>query len=262
VLSELPEEWDECLNRWSRWNQGKKSLHNGVRVPVPSEEVLLYQSMLGSWPFEEEGVSEFRLRLKAYVCKAAREAKIHTNWIDPDAEHEAALESFVDAILDTSARNRFLTDFLHFQQKIAFHGAMNSLAQLVLKIASPGLPDFYQGSELWDFSMVDPDNRRPVDYQKRVRLLDELKGEGSRDRIALVSALVDQWRDGRIKLFVTRTALEIRRANADLFAEGDYLPIGAKGRVKDNVCAFGRRKSGRWVLAVVPRLSTQLEAVS
>ena len=146
-------------------------------MPDPNEEMLLYQTMVGAWPLAEEEKAGFKARLKAYTIKAAREAKVHTRWIATNHDHEAALLAFVDAILEPGADNQFLRDFQQFQEQVAYYGALNSLAQVVLKIAAPGVPDFYQGTETWDFSLVDPDNRRPVDYRKRLALFKELKSQ-------------------------------------------------------------------------------------
>jgi len=254
VLSELPGTWARCLGRWSRLNRGKKGLVNGQSVPDPNDEVLFYQSLLGAWPLQEEGVPEFRQRLKAYMIKAVREAKVHTSWLYPDEAYENALASFVDACLDTSRPNEFLDDFLGFQQRVAYHGALNSLAQVLLKITSPGIPDLYQGTELWDFSLVDPDNRRPVDFSKRAQMLSGMKRLQASEPPQLVRELLAAWRDGRIKMHVVSRALGFRRAHADLFEAGDYLPLCASGHKAEHVVVFTRRSSDDWILVAVPRL--------
>jgi (1->4)-alpha-D-glucan 1-alpha-D-glucosylmutase len=218
----------------------------------------VYQTLIGAWPLRKNEVAHFKERLKAYVIKAAKEAKVHTSWIDPNPDYEHALVTFVDLIMKASHQNTFLTDFLQFQKKIAFYGAFNALAQVVLKIASPGVPDFYQGTELWDFSLVDPDNRRAVDFKKRIRFLQDLKRRKNKDLLGLVSKLLAGWEDGRIKLFVTSKALNFRRTQSELFLEGDYLPLYASGRRKEQVCAFARRKEIAWTLVAVPRLFPKL----
>jgi (1->4)-alpha-D-glucan 1-alpha-D-glucosylmutase len=258
VLSEISEAWAQCLSRWSRWNQTKKRKIDGKPVPSPNEEILVYQTLIGAWPLRKNEVAHFKERLKAYVIKAAKEAKVHTSWIDPNPDYEHALVTFVDLIMKASHQNTFLTDFLQFQKKIAFYGAFNALAQVVLKIASPGVPDFYQGTELWDFSLVDPDNRRAVDFKKRIRFLQDLKRRKNKDLLGLVSKLLAGWEDGRIKLFVTSKALNFRRTQSELFLEGDYLPLYASGRRKEQVCAFARRKEIAWTLVAVPRLFPKL----
>lgn len=258
VLSEIPQAWSKCLGRWSRWNRAKKRTVNGVSVPNPNEEILLYQAMIGGWPLLKTEVPTFKERLKAYVIKAAKEAKVHTSWIDPNPDYEHALGAFVDVIFKLSKQNRFLADFLKFQKRIAFYGAFNALGQVLLKIGAPGVPDFYQGTELWDFSFVDPDNRRPVDFKKRVRLLEDITRRGTEGLLPFVSELLGRWEDGQIKLFVTRKALESRRKQSTLFLEGDYVPLYASGRRKEHVTAFARRHERSWVVVVVPRLVTKL----
>ena len=260
VLSELPDEWSERLMRWSAWNRDRKREVDGQLVPDANEELLLYQTMIGAWPLNEEEVPAFGERLKAYAVKAAREAKLNTSWLDADEAYERALTEFVEAVLAPSKENRFLPDILSFQKQVAYYGAMNSLAQLVLKIASPGVPDFYQGTELWDFSLVDPDNRRPVDFGKRVRLLEALKEREATDRRLLVRELLARWPDGRIKLYITMRALHARRADAELFLRGDYLPLSASGKAAAHTIAFARRRGKAWALVAVPRLASRLAA--
>ena len=261
VLAELPEEWASCLQRWSRWNQAKKQKVNGRLVPVPSEEILLYQTMLGAWPLEEDELPPLKQRLQAYMRKAAREAKQHTGWIRPNPEHEGALSHFVEAILEGSGANRFLRDFTSFQRKIAHCGALNSLSGLLLKIASPGVPDFYQGTELWNFSLVDPDNRRAVDFQKRAQLLNGLQQKEAYGLASLTRQLLAHWPDGRIKLYLTWKALNFRRAQRELFSEGNYLSLECTGKSKKNVCAFARRYGQAWAVVAVPRMVTRLVGV-
>lgn len=258
VLSELPEMWGACLKRWSRWNHLKRRIVNGEPAPDRKEEILLYQTMLGAWPLQQEEIAGFKERLVAYIMKAAREAKTRTSWLLPNAEYETALRDFVCAILDKSEKDRFLEDFLKYQKLIAFYGAFNALAQTLLKIGSLGVPDFYQGSELWDFSMVDPDNRRPVDFQKHIQLLEDLRRQEAQDLCTLLRSLLASWADGRIKLFVTWKALNFRRAHHELFAKGEYVPLYSEGQKSKNVCGFARRDGNQWALVVVPRLLTKL----
>ncbi|MEJ2671329.1 MAG: malto-oligosyltrehalose synthase [Deltaproteobacteria bacterium] len=258
VLSEMPRQWEECLSRWRTFNQ-KHLLRIGAEpVPDPNEEMLIYQTMVGFWPLAEPDRANLKNRLEAYVIKAAREAKVYTRWIAPDCDHEDALLAFVDAILKPSPDNRFLKDFNQFQAQLAYFGALNSLSQVVLKIASPGIPDFYQGTEIWDFSLVDPDNRRPVNYQKRLALFKELKQKESRARKTLQSRLLQRWQDGAIKLFITSKALNFRRTHPELFLEGEYLPLHGQGKSARHLVAFARRRGENWVLAVTPRLCSQL----
>jgi (1->4)-alpha-D-glucan 1-alpha-D-glucosylmutase len=258
VLAELPDEWAACLGRWSRWNQVKKKVVGNHVAPSPNEEVLLYQTMLGAWPLQAEEVPAFVDRLKTYMVKASREAKIHTDWINPNPAHESALERFVESVLDSTQKNRFLTDLLRFQEKIAYYAAWGGLSQTLLKATSPGLPDFYQGTELWDFNLVDPDNRRPVDFQKRVRMLEFLKEQEPKDLAQVARELVDRWQDGRIKLYLTWKALEFRRLHHTLFQRGDYVSLSAAGKYAENVCAFARRQGSSWIVVAVPRLLSRL----
>ena len=261
VLSEMPEEWERSLKRWNRINAPKRVMAQGRAVPDPNEEVLLYQTLLGAWPLEAEELPAFRHRIGDYMVKAAREAKVHTGWTQPDTLYEDALTTFVDRILDDVGGNDgFLEDFLKTQSRTAYCGAMNSLSQTLLKIGSPGVPDFYQGTELWDFSLVDPDNRRPVDFKKRILLLEDLKRRESRSSKGLIRELLSHWEDGRIKLFLTWKALNFRGKHQALFLEGEYLPLCASGAREGNIVAFARRRSDHWAIVAVPRFTTGIAA--
>jgi len=254
VLSDIPRLWARHVTRWGEWNAAKKRMVNGQPAPDRNDEYMLYQTLIGAWPLDEEEVPGFIERLKGYVQKAAREAKVHTNWLYPNEAYEKAFQAFVDAILEAAEDNVFLKDFLAFQKRIAPAGAVNSLAQTLLKIASPGVPDFYQGTELWDFSLVDPDNRRPVDFARRSALLDELRRREAQDAAALVKDLCANWQDGRIKLYLTYKALNFRRAHAELFQQGEYLGLSGDS----HTCGFARRLGDEWVIAAVPRNTARL----
>jgi (1->4)-alpha-D-glucan 1-alpha-D-glucosylmutase len=258
VLSEIPAQWEDRLSRWRRANQPHRLTVDERTVPDPNEEILLYQTMLGVWPLDPEDMVNLKARLQAYLVKAAREAKVYTRWLAPNPEHEQALTAFVEAILDPAGSPDFLRDFQEFQQQVAYYGALNSLAQVVLKIAAPGVPDFYQGSEIWDFSLVDPDSRRPVDYRQRQALRKKMQLREARSPARFFQKLVTGWRDGAIKFFVTRRALNFRRENPDLFQAGDYLPLTGRGPRRRHLVAFARRRGDAWVLAVVPRLCAHL----
>lgn len=260
VLSEIPAAWAEHLGRWHRWNRPRKPVVNGQTVPDNNTEILLYQTLIGAWPLQEDEVPAFKERLARYLIKAAREAKVHTHWLHPDTAYEDALLAFARSILEPAGDNRFLEDFMQFQRVIAYYGALGSLAQVLLKIASPGIPDFYQGTELWNFSLVDPDNRRPVDFKKRAALLAALKERDATDPLALARELLDRWEDGRIKLYLTYKALHFRRSNRELFAAGEYIPLAATGPREKHVCAFARRLGSTWTLVAVPRLLARLAA--
>ncbi len=258
VLSEKPTETEACLRHWMSLNESKKLRLNGRPVPDPFLEIHLYQTMLGAWPLSPAEVPEFRPRLRGYLIKAAREAKVHTRWISPNPDYERALLTFLEGILEESAKNEFLQELKDFQEDLAFCGALNSLSQVLLKIASPGVPDFYQGSELWDFSLVDPDNRRPVDFQKRAQFLNTLKLKEPRGAAALVAELLSHWQDGAIKLFITYKALNCRKTLPDLFSQGGYLPLAVEGDKKAQVLAFARQLRGTWVIAAVGRFFTKI----
>lgn len=253
ILSEIPDEWAEHLGIWMKYNEAKKHLVNGQPMPEPNTELLLYQTLIGAWPLFTEEVPEFKERLKAYMIKAVREAKTMTSWLKMNQAYEDSIISFIDAVLVNSADNKFLPDFLKFQERIAYYGALNSLSQLLLKITSPGVPDFYQGLEAWDFSLVDPDNRRPVDFKKRRELLDNLLREEPSTRDLLAS-----WKYGRIKLYVTYKALNFRRDCPLLFQKGDYIPLSVSGTRQEQVCVFARRYGKKWALVATPRFFTKL----
>jgi (1->4)-alpha-D-glucan 1-alpha-D-glucosylmutase len=258
VLSEIATEWGERAFRWRRWNRPWKQRVGDFEVPAPLEEMFLYQTLLGSWPIEEGELPEYIDRVIACMIKAAREAKLFTSWIAPQPDHEEALGAFIRSILAVSGENRFLIDFLRFQKRVAFYGALNSLSQVLMKIAAPGLPDFYQGSEVWDFSMVDPDNRRPVDFQQRARLLAELAAAEHGNRESLLSDILEHWQDGRIKLYLTWKALAFRGSHTELFSAGDYVRMIPTGKKNENVCAFARRKGKSWALVAAPVMMTRL----
>lgn len=253
VLSEIPGEWEEHLNKWREWNRHNKSESGRLEYPDTNSEILLYQTLIGAWPLHQNESLKFKDRLKAYMIKAVREAKAATSWLEINREYEDALLGFIDSILKYSTDNKFLGDFLDFQKIIAFYGALNSLSQLLLKIASPGVPDFYQGTELWDFSLVDPDNRRTVDFNKRQKLLDAMM----RKKLP-VNEMLTYWQDGCVKLYVTYKALNFRKKYVELFQKGDYIPLKVEGKKREYVCAFARRYNSGWALIAVPRVFTKL----
>jgi (1->4)-alpha-D-glucan 1-alpha-D-glucosylmutase len=261
VLSEMPRDWERALQRWQSMNRDKKAELDGAEVPDANEEYLLYQTLVGAWPLQpmdEEAHQHFIGRIEGYMEKALKEAKRHTSWINPNEAYDQGVKQFVREILRPHADNRFLADLLRFQARIAQAGMWNSLAQTLLKITSPGVPDFYQGTELWDFSLVDPDNRRPVDFAQRVSLLEELQQLESKGLVSLVRDLVARPQDGRIKLYITYKALNVRRAQRDLFTEGAYTPLTASGARQDHVVAFARHVDNHWALVAIPRLLMKL----
>jgi (1->4)-alpha-D-glucan 1-alpha-D-glucosylmutase len=264
VLSEIPEEWRGCLNRWSRTNKKKKSLVDGRRIPDRNEEYLLYQTLVGSWPLHSMDRTEydlFRSRIAEYMLKAVREAKVNTSWISPNLSYEEHLMKFIRALLTSSERDPFLSDLAKFQERVSYCGMFNSLSQTILKMTCPGIPDFYQGTEIWNFTLVDPDNRRPVDFALRKKMLWELKKrieEVASDLPGFVRGLVQEWRDGFVKLFVTYRTLNYRIDNQALFLDGSYVPLVAEGTFQNHLCAFARQKNGKSILVVVPRFLTRM----
>jgi len=232
VLSELASGWRITLRRWSRMNESNISR---------SDEYHFYQALIGIWPGKVSG--DLAERLKAYMLKAAREAKEHTSWINPDAEYEAALERLVVRSLENKA---FVEDFGNTVKRVVHLGLLVGLSQALVKVASPGVPDYYQGTELWDFSLVDPDNRRPVDYELRKKLL-----KNSED-------LLKNLADGRAKMHVIRKGLEIRKALPALFHGAAYTPLYADAGREENVIAFALSEGARSVIAVAPRLVSRL----
>jgi (1->4)-alpha-D-glucan 1-alpha-D-glucosylmutase len=256
VLSEIPGAWKQASSRWARLNRRARSIVNGESYPSRNEEYLLYQTLLGTWPLEPMSMNEesdYRQRIVAYMLKAMREAKVVTNWLNPSVAHERAMARFIDAVLAPD-HQAFRDDFLRLHADVARYGIYNSLAQLAIKICAPGVPDFYQGSELWDFTLVDPDNRRPVDYRRRCRLLTALDEECARDGRAAVAARALEARDDRLKLFATTMLLRARREARDIFASGDYNPVDVQGSQRDHIFAFARTAGGRRVIVAVPRL--------
>lgn len=261
VLSEMPTQWIQAFQRWQALNRDKRAELEGVEVPDANEEYLLYQTLIGAWPLEpmdDEAQQRFTERIARYMEKALKEAKLHTSWVNPNEPYDRAVQDFVQAILRRRADNQFLADFQRFQARIARIGMWNALSQVLLKATAPGVPDFYQGTELWDFSLVDPDNRRPVDFQRRATLLAELKRREARGLTALVRELVGQPDDGRLKLYLTYKALNFRRSQPSLFQHGDYLPLAASGRRQEHLVAFARRHGSQWALIAVPRLLFKL----
>jgi (1->4)-alpha-D-glucan 1-alpha-D-glucosylmutase len=262
VLSELPAEWEACLRRWSDLNRPHRTLVDDAPAPDANEEYLLYQTLLGAWPLGSPGpdeYAEFVRRIQAYLIKALHEAKEHTSWINPNPAYDAAAEQFVARILDPQLSGPFLDDLRAFQKKISHYGLFNSLAQTLLKIAAPGVPDIYQGTELWDLSLVDPDNRRPVDFDLRTRLLCSLtERPPGESRLELARELVRTREDGRIKLYVTSRALTYRRDHPGLFTTGDYIPLEVAGAHTAHAFAFLRRQGASTAVCVFPRLLTRL----
>jgi (1->4)-alpha-D-glucan 1-alpha-D-glucosylmutase len=254
VLSEMPKEWERNIRTWSKINRKKKRKVYGRSVPDRNDEYFLYQTLVGAFPFHEgEELHTFRERMKEYIIKAVREAKVHTAWLKPDTEYENAFTSFVEGILNSSEGNPFLREFVPFQKKVCHYGIVNSLSQTLIKITSPGVPDFYQGSELWDLNLVDPDNRRPVEFEKRRSFLEDFRQRGDRDILDLISELLRTKEDGRIKLFLIYRALRARNAHPEVFQKGAYVPLEAAGKFKDHIISFARKFGEKWAVTIVSR---------
>jgi (1->4)-alpha-D-glucan 1-alpha-D-glucosylmutase len=266
ALSELPGEWQAAVTRWGRINSSKKAVVEDQPAPDRNDEYLLYQTLLGAWPAQPptaEGLADFRGRIAEYMQKATKEAKVHTSWVNPNEEYDDAVRQFIARLLPEAGGDPFLDDLLPLQRRLAFFGSFNSLAQVLLKLTCPGVPDLYQGTELWDFSLVDPDNRRPVDYRRRREVLAELQervAEAAKDLTPLTDELLANLPDGRIKAYLIYQTLQFRRAHSDLFAHGAYLPLEATGARRDHVCAFARvaADAAELAIVVVPRLVARL----
>jgi len=258
VLSELPDEWKKCIELWGKLNRSKKTELKGIAAPDRNDEYFLYQTLLGVYPSSGKAEAKFLPRVQAYIVKAVREAKVHTEWLKPDLAYEGAFLTFIERILDRSEGNRFLPHFSAFAEKVAHYGILNSLSQTLIKIAAPGVPDFYRGTELWDLSFVDPDNRRPVDFDSRKKISRVLAQRVACDPAALTAELFATKHDGRMKLFLLQRALQARRSSPPLFQRGEYVPLTIRGQWKDHVVAFARREHNSWAVAVAPRLLTRL----
>ncbi len=242
VLSEMPDEWCKHVQRWTRWNTAKRRNVKGTAAPAPNGEYFLYQTLMGAWPIEKHRLSE-------YLIKAAREAKVYTSWLEPNEAYEEALLSFASQILDPQTTGRVLPDFERVHARVAFYGAVNALAQTLLKITAPGIPDFYQSTETWNLRLVDPDNRVPP-------------SPGAPPPPASFDpALLSSWQDGRIKTFLIGRALTFRKENTAMYESGEYVPLDAGGTHAEHALAFARRQGAAMALTIVPRFSSRLSAL-
>jgi (1->4)-alpha-D-glucan 1-alpha-D-glucosylmutase len=267
VLSEMPTQWASMVRRWQRMNaRYKRTLEDGRVAPDGNEEYLLYQTIAGAWPWQMQGAEDRRNyleRMQQYASKALSEAKVNLSWINPDPEYVKAVQGFLEDILIVTGRRnetRFVESLDSLMPQLQTFGALNSLSQLVLKIASPGVPDFYQGNELWELTLVDPDNRRPVDYEIRDRHLEALDGMlQSQGAASVCDEVMSTIADGRIKLWTMLRALALRKSHAKVFKQGEYIALQASDR-NENVVAFARRSrdTGKTVIAVVPRFACSM----
>jgi (1->4)-alpha-D-glucan 1-alpha-D-glucosylmutase len=264
VLSEMPREWRRALDRWSRMNRPRRRMLDERPVPAANDEYLLYQTLLGTFPLEGASAvgADYTDRVAAYLTKAIREAKVHSSWANVNTAYEEAVQQFIRDVLEPRAGNVFLADLESMARSTAHFGLLSSLSQTLLKLTAPGVPDIYQGTEIWDFSLVDPDNRRPVDYEHRRRLLQELKArlQDPTAEPAYVRELTERLSDGRAKLHVISGALKARSLEAALFARGAYLALRARGTHSASIIAFARRLDGRMAITVAPRLYARLLA--
>jgi (1->4)-alpha-D-glucan 1-alpha-D-glucosylmutase len=257
AISEIPVLWRRSVQRWRTSNRRWKKQIEESEAPDLNEEYLLYQTLLGSWPIDAHGRAEpeagpeYVERIQAYMTKALNEAKMNTSWVQPNEGWLGATREFVAKILEPSAKNRFLHTFFPVVEEIARLGAINSLTQTLLKFTSPGVPDIYQGNEIWDFSLVDPDNRRPVDYQKRQAMLETLVK-------ADAGELWQNWPDGRIKMFLTQRLLLFRKQHENIFRHGSYVPLTVSGSLADSCVSFAREFQGRWIAVIAPRVSSRV----
>jgi (1->4)-alpha-D-glucan 1-alpha-D-glucosylmutase len=262
VLSEIPDEWSRETVRWMRLNRPHRTMMDGEPAPDRNDEYRFYQALIGVWPHDgaADGVAApdpIVERLQAYMIKAVKEAKLHTSWLTPNEAYEAAVVQFVAGVLTGPGAARFLPAFLPLQRRVSALGMLNSLAQLALKIGSPGVPDFYQGTELWDLNLVDPDNRRPVDFAVRRRMLDEVESVLALDaeaRKPAIEAMRTGWSNGAIKLLITAAGLRLRREWPEVFLSGSYVPLKTQVTVNAGLVAFARSHEGRTIVVAVPRL--------
>lgn len=272
VISEVCGEWSERIARWSSLNAWRKSNIDGVAVPSANDEYLFYQTLVGCWPPDlklndgmaapsaQSAFDALRVRLETYMLKVVREAKLHSSWTRKNAAYEQGIVSWLGSVLDVSNRNPFLVDFAVFQRHIARVGVVNSLAQTALKLTCPGVPDIYQGCELFELSLVDPDNRRPVDFFARRDLLRDLEStfKRSNDAGPAVRSLLDNWPDSRIKLLLVWRLLSLRQRWPALFSQGEYRPLATVGTHADRVLAFMRCQGNQKLVVVLPRLVAPL----
>ncbi|MBF0502083.1 MAG: malto-oligosyltrehalose synthase [Candidatus Riflebacteria bacterium] len=257
VLSEIPQEWNEQVQEWAKLNSSAKTILKTGPAPDGNDEYFLYQTLIGTLPFS--GLNgEFIERVKKYWIKALREAKVSTNWISPSESYENASMKFLSEILKETSDNPFLKAFFPFQKKVAYFGMLNSLSQVLLKMTAPGFPDFYQGSELWELSLVDPDNRGLVDFVTRRTWLKEIRSRIESNDSRMIPELLESMEDGRVKLFLIAQVLKARKDFDPLFRSGTYNPISISGEKAECALVFSRESEGTRAITIAPRFFTQL----
>ncbi|MBS0170669.1 MAG: malto-oligosyltrehalose synthase [Nitrospira sp.] len=266
VLSEMPDRWRKAVARWIRVNKRHRTDLDEGPAPERNVEYLLYQTLIGAWPLgdlDQSRYDEFGTRIERYMIKAVREAKVRTSWVNSHAPYEEAITRFIRGLLERGPGNPFLTEFLPFQEMVARYGMQNSLSTVVLKVAAPGIPDCYQGTELWELTLVDPDNRAPVDYAVRERMMadcEKLEGASPEDRRATLVEWWSSWQDGRIKMWILSRALRHRRSQSALYLHGEYVPLASQGPYHSHLCAFARLHQDQAVVAVAPRFLASMQA--
>ena len=263
VLSQVPDEWADFANRWNERCTPLLREIDGQVAPSLPERYLLLQTLVATWPMGDVSRAErdeYQGRIRQFIAKALREAKVNTSWLNPSPEYESAVMDFVSDLLNPQLSQDVFAETDQFARLVVDAGYVNSLSQVVLKACIPGVPDFYQGTELWDFNLVDPDNRRPVNYEERRNALADIKGQFEINPAAFNETLARQWPDPRTKLFVTWRLLQLRRQSRDLFAFGDYRPLEIHGIYCQNAIAFARTKDTASVVVVVARNVQQLLA--
>jgi (1->4)-alpha-D-glucan 1-alpha-D-glucosylmutase len=259
VLSEIPREWKRYLKRWETINKKFKLIVHGTAAPDSNEEYLLYQTLLGIYPFDDDKRNDIIPRMEQYIEKMLREAKIHSSWSDPDIEYENAVKQFVKEMMSKTNNTIFIKDFITLQKKIAHYGVLNSLSQTLIKMTAPGVPDFYQGTELWDLKLVDPDNRQPVDFDLRKKYLQEIINRSNRvDVFDYIAILRKRTEDGRIKMFLTYKTLTARKENPLVYLEGDYRELRVAGKFRDHIIVFAREYGNTIAVTIAPRWFTTL----
>jgi (1->4)-alpha-D-glucan 1-alpha-D-glucosylmutase len=261
VLSEMPSDWKQHLEHWASLNAKHKEQVAGQSAPDRNEEYFLYQTLLGVWPLDSSACETLLDRIQEHLIKATREAMVHTRWTRPNQAHEDALRKFAASILSRD-NQEFLSDFRKFHRRVAYFGMVNGLAQTLVKIASPGVADFYQGSDLWDLRLVDPDNRGPVDFRRRAAALAEIINADAANHAGNARALISHWCDGHVKLYLTWKALRYRRDHCQLFHSGDFLPLKSAGCRAQNIVAFLRRRETSAAIVAVPRWLSQIRPKS
>jgi (1->4)-alpha-D-glucan 1-alpha-D-glucosylmutase len=265
VLAEIPSQWRLRLRDWRRFNRSYKSTVNNKPAPSSNDEYHLYQTLVGACPLglltdkaDKNDWDAFSQRIENYMLKAIREAKENTSWINRNVTYENAVSLFVKKLLSPGGKNRFLNDFVSFQRRVVRIGFWNSLSQALLKLTSPGVPDIYQGNELWDFSLVDPDNRRPVDYVRRRQAFDSIRRWSSEPDPPAISSLLESPEDGRFKLYLIWKTLCLRKERPELFQQGEYLPLAIQGEKSDHVVAFARKFESANLIVIAPRFIASL----